>query len=619
MSKLKILLLAIFLFVFTISPPQVWAENEFSTSYDATYEIAADGQALVTQKITLKNLTSQYYASTFILTVGSTTITDLLASDGSGPLETSVEDKDNRTVITVKLNQQVAGENKEQTFTLKFKSKDFASSLGKTWEVNLPRIPENPNVIKYDLTLSVPIAFGDPTSVVPKPRSESQTYDRLFFTFNKDQLANSGISLNFGTTQLFDFNLKYHLENTSLFPVMTSVTLPPDTNYQDVLINRVTPEPINVTVNSDGNFLAWYKLSRRSNLDITIVGSAKLYIFPKEDRFQNLSGQKKQELIKADQYWEKSNPSIATTLAEIFKEGEPKANKEKAQLIYRYVVDHLKYDTQRLKNNKIERLGAVTALSNPDSAVCMEFTDLFIALARAANVPAVELDGFAYSPNPKLRPLTHDLLHSWPQFFDEEKGWVMVDPTWENTSGGVDYFNKFDLNHLVFAIKGTSSKLPFVSDDVKVTISKGDFLAQPKLDVLIDVPENIWSGLPAKATIKVVNQGNVVQEPATLTINSGKIKILESNQIQMKKIPPFGSTSYQLNLRTPNVWQLFNEEIEVNVAGQKFAKSVNVKPLTSFIPLPVFLVLVGAVILLVYGVILLLHVIRKKAPKTQTK
>lgn len=610
----KISFLIILLTLFFLHPLPSFAETEFSTSYDVTYDVGLDGVTDVTQKISLKNLTSRYYASNFILTIGSTTVSDVLATDEGGQMETKIENKDGKTAITLKFNQQVAGIDKKQIFTLKFKSKDFAQKVGRTWEINLPKIPEGNNIENYNLVLSVPAEFGDPTSIVPTPRLQSQTFERLFFTFTKEQLTSSGISLNFGTSQVFDFVLNYNLENDSLFPVITSVTLPPDTRYQDVLISNITPEPLNVTVDEDGNYLAWYKLSRRSKQEVVVNGSAKLYISPKTQQPELLSPEQKQNLIKSDKYWEKDNPVILSALREIFKEGTPKTTREKARLIYRYVVDHLKYSAERLNSDNLERLGAVTALNNPNAAVCMEFTDLFVALMRAAGIPARELDGFAYSQNPKLRPLSlsKDLLHAWPEYYDEEKGWVMVDPTWENTSGGIDYFNKFDLNHLVFAIKGVSSTSPDVSDNVKVTISENDFVGKPQLDIGIETSETLWAGLPIVLSVKVLNRGNFPQGPTSLSLDTEKIKVLGSKTLSLGPIPPFGSTTYKFNLRTPFTWQEFEDKLEVEVAGQKYTKKVTVKPLFLYAPIPFVIVGLGVVVLGIYLIILIFHIYKKK-------
>src|SRR3989338_3680954 len=613
--KIKILSFCISLAFFLWLPFKVFAADEFSTSYDVTYDVGQDGITQVTQKITLKNLTSKFYASNFTLSIGSTTLSDVSASDEAGVMETTVESKGNKTSITTNFNQQVAGADKQQIFTLRFKSRDFAQSLGKTWEVYLPKAPEATNIEGYSLVLSVPASFGDPTSISPTPKSESQTFDRLFFTFNKDQLQKSGVSVNFGTIQVFDFNLKYKLENTSLFPVLTSVTLPPDTNYQDILIGKISPEPSNVTVEEDGNYLAWYKLPRRSKEEVTVTGSAKLYIIPKNKRPQALSKQMSEKLVKSDRYWEKENPAISAALTEIFKEGIPQLNRDKARLIHAFVVNTLKYDTTRLNNEGIERLGAITALNNPNSAVCMEFTDLFITLSRAAGIPARELDGFAYSQNRNLRPLSlsPDLLHAWPEYYDEEKGWVMVDPTWENTSGGVDYFNKFDLNHLVLAIRGTSSSLPYTGDDVKVTVSSGDFIAKSQIEVSSDIPEVLWAGFPVNITVKVKNLGNSAQGPTGLTLNAGQISILGENVLSLGAIPPFGQTTYQFNLRTPFLWQGFDDVVEITVAGQKITKKVIVQPFFLFAPFPYLFIAVLALIGIGYGSVLGLHIYKKRS------
>lgn len=610
----KILFAVAFLALFIITPFQVLAADEFSTSYDVIYDVGTDGTTQVTQKITLKNLTSKFYASNFTLSIGSTTVSDVFASDEAGAMETKVESNENKTSITTNFNQQVAGADKKQVFTLKYKSKDFAQSLGKTWEVYLPRAPEAANIENYSVVLSVPASFGDPTSISPTPKSESQSFDRLFFTFSKDQLTQNGVSVNFGTIQVFDFSLKYQLENTSLFPVLTSVTLPPDTNFQDILIGNITPEPSNVTVDEDGNYLAWYKLPRRSKQEVIVSGSAKLYITPQDKRVPSLSKQAIENLTKADKYWEKDSPAISATLSEIFKEGIPQTNRDKARLINAFVVKTLKYDTSRLNNEGIERFGAVTALNNPQSAVCMEFTDLFIALARAAGIPARELDGFAYSQNRDLRPLSlsPDLLHAWPEYYDESRGWVMVDPTWENTSGGVDYFNKFDLNHLVLAIRGISSTLPYTGDDVKVTVSGGDFIAKPQIEVSSDLPDVIWAGFPVTATVKIKNLGNSAQGSTGLALNAGQISILGERILSLGVIPPFGVTTYQFNLRTPFVWQQYEDVVEIIVADQKISKKVLVQPFFLFAPFPYLIIAVIALIGLGYGSILGLHIYRKR-------
>lgn len=613
MIKRVFVLFAFFVLAF-IFVPKVFADSDFATSYDVTYDVDESGIVTVTEKVVLKNLTSRYYADQFKIIIGATQISDVKASDSSGSMEAKTEVKDNLTTISVKFNDQVAGLNKTLPWTLQFKSKDFAEKQGKVWEVRAPKISSTTNLESYNLTISVPVSFGEPTLISPTPKSQTTNYGKIFLTFDKSQLLASGVSASFGNFQLFNFDLSYHLENNKLVPIVTSITLPPDTQYQDVVFQRLEPKPINVTVDEDGNYLAWYRLSRGQKLDINLVGSSKLYTYSKIKN-PTLDFSQAKKYTQSNKYWLSDNPQIKSKLSEILGENPPADNLEKVRLIYRYVVDNLEYDPTRLKDD-IERMGAVTALNNPDSAVCMEFTDLFIALTRSAGIPARELNGFAYSSNTALRPtsLNKDVLHSWPEFWDDKRGWVMVDPTWENTTGGVDYFNKLDLNHFVFTVKGVSSQNPVPagsykyantdSHDVKVSLSENDFLGKPQLDVKINLQEPLLAGFPAKGKVMVTNLGNAIFMPANFTVSSEKLNIILDNKKTLGPIPAFGSTNFEFNVRTNSIMDSYQDNIEIIIENEKFEKAVNVRPFLVFQNIPIALTVAGVFIALVYLVTL---------------
>ena len=99
-----------------------------------------------------------------------------------------------------------------------------------------------------------------------------------------------------------------------------------------------------------------------------------------------LSDKDRRLYTAAKTYWQTGDDRILTLTRQL---KTPRA-------IYDYVVHALTYDIDRVLQRK-ERAGALGALKNPSSAVCLEFTDLFIALARAAGIPAREVDGFAYT------------------------------------------------------------------------------------------------------------------------------------------------------------------------------------------------------------------------------
>lgn len=601
----------------------VFAANEFATSYDVTYDVAETGVTTVTEKVTLRNLTSQYYATEFKLTIGATEISDVKSSDSSGPMEVQTQQDNTATLITVKFNQQVAGLDKTFPWTLQFQSKDFAVKHGKVWEVTVPKVSSSTALEAYALTLSVPANFGEPVLISPIPKKQTLSGGKRFLTFDKDQLIHSGISATFGTDQIYDFDLSYHLENTKLVPILTNIALPPDTAYQDVIYQRIDPKPLNVTVDDDGNYLAWYRLDRNQQISVNVVGSAKLYSTSKVKNPQ-LSDTLHKRYTENSKYWEKDTPAIKLKVSEILGANPPEDNTEKVRLIYRYVVNYLKYDSSRLAGNNIDRFGAVAALNNPTAAVCMEFTDLFVALVRAAGIPARELDGYAYTANSSLRPLSlnKDILHAWPEYWDSKKGWIMVDPTWESTTGGVDYFNKFDLNHFVFVIKGSSSEQPVPAGsyklaeqdthDVKVNLSEIDFLGKPLVSITIENPEPIQAGLPGKLKVKVLNKGNALQQSVPLTIQSNQLQILDGGTRNLGPIPAFGSAEFELNIRTKSFFESYDDVVSVIVGREILTKDIQIRPVFIFNLFPYIFIAVVLGILAVYGTILSIFIYRRR-------
>lgn len=612
-------LFVVFLFLFLVPSLkfQVFAAEEFATSYDVVYDVGLDGITTVTEKVTLRNLTSQYYANQFKLIIGATQISDIKGSDPGGSLEVLSEQENTSTTISVKFNQQVAGLGKELPWALSFKSKDFAEKVGKVWEIHAPKVSSTSNLESYNLTISVPTSFGEPTLISPNPKSQTTSGSRMFFAFDKDQLLDSGVSASFGNIQLFDFDLTYHLQNNNLVPVLTNIALPPDTSFQDVIYQRLDPNPVNVTVDADGNYLAWYRLKRGQRMDVSVIGSAKLYT---RSKVKNplLDSKLREKYISSDKYWETSHPQIALKLARILGSNPPEDVTGKAKLIYKFVVNSLKYDPSRLTGDigsgGVDRLGAVTALNNPGSAVCMEFTDLFITLARAAGIPARELDGYAYTANPSLRPLslTKDVLHAWPEYWDDKKGWIMVDPTWENTTGGVDYFSKLDLNHFVFVIKGSSSSQPppagsyklfgVDTQDVKVTLSETDFLGKPQLDVAVESRDPILAGFPSKMKVKFTNLGNAVYPSGNFDIMAQKLVVLNGKDQALGPVPPLGEASFEFNVRTSSVFDNFDDQIGVVVGSRKFTKDIRIKPFIIFQTVPL---IAGAIVFSMISIYLL--------------
>lgn len=483
MRLLAFFLAMILMSVFT---PRAFAASEFIESHNTVYEVDESGMTTVTDTVSLTNKLSNVYADKYFLSVGFTNISDVTVMGEKGLVPAQVNSTKNQTTINIAFVDKVVQKDKSNNFVVSYKTPDIASRNGAVWEINIPRLEIQNDLGSYVVSLKVPTSFGLAAYITPEPvtktnltpsRGVNNQYD-----FMMDLNGNRSISAVFGTTQYMSFHLSYYLENINPVAQEMTIALPPDTNYQKIWLKSVSPKPLSIKTDIDGNWLAVFKIDASSHQTIVADGIAVLNFLPSPSRETSESLQR---YTLATDLWNTKSPRIVD-LSESLR--TPRS-------FYQYAVDHLSYDYGKLNSNNV-RLGADGVLDRPTSAICTDYSDLFIALSRAAGIPARELEGFAFTSNDKLRPvsLKKDVLHSWPEYFDVSKqSWIYVDPTWESTTGGIDYFNKIDLNHLVFVIHGTSSYLPLpagaykqegkVTKDVEVVAVSAVSLPEPVIEM----------------------------------------------------------------------------------------------------------------------------------------
>ena len=568
-------LLLFFIFSLLLAPP-VQAAGEFATNYRVNYRVGTDGQTRSRMEVELTNKLSNIYASEFTLSIGSTNLSEISLSTPDGPIEPQVARGNKTTNITVIFPKKVLGKDKSQQFTLEFTTTDFARHLGNIWEVSIPKLAKSEDLNSYNLTLSIPTAFGQAAMLTPAPTSQ-QTNDGLtVYRFSSDSLYQSGISATFGTEQWYDFRLRYHLTNANFYPVETEIALPPDTAWQQVLYQTIDPTPTNIRLDADGNWLARFRLGASSNLQVTATGSAALYLQPRSDYPWGINPNV--NYLQPLKYWEADQSKIKA-LAD--KLSTPRQ-------IYDYAVDHLIYDYGRL-GSAPTRLGAANALDKQDSALCLEFTDLFIALARAAGIPARAVNGFAYTDNANLRPLSleQDVLHAWPEYYDDQRQlWRPIDPTWGNTTGGVDFFNQTDLNHFAFVTLGQDSAYPipagaYKTDDQpakNVAVNFGhSVLPRPQLQLELKLPREGLAGVSLTGKILVKNSGNVALYQTPIKLATETLQpLIDSWTIDF--LAPQSQTEIEFSLPASSWRSNFTETLTASTALTQTTESITLTP-----------------------------------------
>jgi transglutaminase-like putative cysteine protease len=561
-----------------ILPFPALAAGEFQADYAVQYAIAPSGLTIVTQNVTLTNKQTNLYPQKYSIIIDSIKIKNVIAYDSNQIVPTEISQKDGKTEIVLTFNDKIVGLGKQLAFTLRFENGDIAQKNGSIWEVNIPGVAPDADIVSYSVSLSVPQSFGPNAYMSPLPASAGR--------WNRQQMMSGGISAAYGANQTFDLHLSYYLENLKITTEHTEIALPPDTAYQTVVIESLDPKPTTVTRDTDGNWLAEYTLLPGAHISIEASIQISMLLQPKEGYTDDTPDP--QLYTSTQKYWEVSSTQIQA-LAK--KYTTPRA-------IYAYVSEALQYNEKRAAQTPI-RKGAVLALNTTGDSLCTEFADLFIAIARAAGIPAREAVGYAYTTNSRLRPLSlvADVLHAWPEYYDSNrKQWIGVDPTWANTTGGVNYFDKLDFNHIVFALYGKSSEYPYPAGfyrqngkktkDVSVTFAGSRFI-QPagKLETTISFPKVVTAGITARGIVNVENKIGAAAGVVSVSIQSAPLDVgLTKTEMH---VPPYAKMTYPLTLTIPNYFKAGTGRIVANVNGETQQYIFTIQPITAYFIFPI--------------------------------
>jgi transglutaminase-like putative cysteine protease len=207
------------------------------------------------------------------------------------------------------------------------------------------------------------------------------------------------------------------------FTVLVPRTMP---DRQNILSVTYAPQPSRV-FEQDGNRYAEFtfgKPNRHEKVKISV--KAELFKYDLLTARLNRIGSRRafggqpgaeadnpEDYLKAEKYIEKDHRLIRRAADGI--EGGTEIDVVKN--IYDYVLDHIEYSILGRKD-----WGAIKALEL-GKGDCTEYSDLFVALCRAKNIPARVVSGYAvgYSPSSSR--------HNWTEVYLHDYGWIPFDPS----------------------------------------------------------------------------------------------------------------------------------------------------------------------------------------------
>ena len=309
--------------------------------------------------------------------------------------------------------------------------------------------------LSYDLKVVTDSLIPPLTRIYPQEYTLKEEKDGLSYLFKSENRISSSPYLEFGTQQIYKFELRYKTPKTdnlvpekysSLLNALSTniyeISLPrefSETN-QRVKIESIFPTPARISKDSEGNIIAKFEVRANKSSEISIDG----YIWLEQEDLENkraipnptfeeykssISKDKNlEQYLTATTYWETTDSYIkeqaqnllagTTTLMDVIKSD------------YRFINERLDYDENKA-NSENERIGARAALQGGGS-VCMEYADSMIAILRAQGIPSRAALGYS---NLNVLEKTNEegsTRHQWVQVWIPEYGWLSIDPTYES-------------------------------------------------------------------------------------------------------------------------------------------------------------------------------------------
>ena len=543
MKYLKIVLFVIGFLLINVGG--VFASEDFRTDYQVEYTLSQNQNTIDTQvafNIKITNFATEKYVKQFSLSFpASFKITNLSASDDNGSITPQVTTDDDRLKILLEFSDPKTGRDSINNFNLRFNQENLFKINGNIWEVIIPTI-ENRGSSSYQIVVNLPPNTQKKISLA-KPRPTLVTTNQIAWT----NPTSKTIYAVFGDVQYYKLDLTYNIKNPNLRPVFTEVAFPPDTLYQKTYIDAIEPKPDSVSIDTDGNFMGKYYLGPSEQKKINYSGVVAVFNKPRDEFRAVVSNQfeaQKDYLLMQNDYWQLKNP-------------EKFANLKDIRSIYDFVVASLQYDFKKISGSN-ERLGAQKVLQTPKQAACLEFTDLFTAIAREKGIPAREIEGYGFSQEETLRPISllSDVLHSWPEYYDtQSKIWIPVDPTWQNTSG-IDYFSSLDFNHITFAIHGKDPQYPLPAGMYKldktqdVYVIPVSILPAERKDIKVDqstINKKITDQKNYEAKIIVRNDSNIFLTQLPVVIDAQNLLDINPSRFEITSLAPFEKKEIKFN------------------------------------------------------------------------
>ncbi|MFA6005157.1 MAG: transglutaminase domain-containing protein [Patescibacteria group bacterium] len=543
-------ILYVFLLTIFLLFPRFVDAATIETSYVDTYTINDTRDVLAKREITLTNTTATLYVSEYSFSFNNPGIIgNLSITEDTVPADFTQSLSDGVLRVTVTFKNPAIGKGTKKNILISYSLSGFLSDQGAYREMYIPvsSHSEAEQLKNYRVEVDTPADF--PEVSIAKPKLSSFANHRYVWD-DVQSLAHRNIFIAFSKKAFYKVELRYALQNNSPYAQKISIPFVPEGPYQKVYVESIEPPPSETSIDADDNYLGTYIMPAHEIIHVVYRGTIELTIDSRQDVREYFQKQFNKvglgRYLTDEKYW---------NIPDVLIEKNKLDNLHNASDIYSFVTKTLSYDTGRI-NNDLARMGASWALENPSRAVCMEYSDLFIAIAREKGIPAREVVGYAVTNDSSLLPSSFfgDVLHAWPEYYDQTRQqWQHIDPTWGNTAL-VDYFTVTDLDHIAFVYHGKDTTYPLPPGVYKIRENTKDVYVLPvheapreerSVEVIMPSTVEFSLGSTNKMAVLIKSKSNVFLYDIPFVLRDVVTKKnLGSGTID--RLEPYGSRTYKI-------------------------------------------------------------------------
>ena len=257
-----------------------------------------------------------------------------------------------------------------------------------------------------------------------------EEYDKALFYYINDIKTNpenkNKIMIYLKKSKIFIFEQNFKIITKGNTEKVRLITIIPD-NYEKRQVihdSDFSLKPTNILKDGEDKYVEYIIEDPTTDISIRINSKIELLrydfnIASNNKDSVNLLNTKKLEYLTDEKYLE-VNESLIQRVA---KKLRSKNELETVRKTYEFVLKYMKYKYLQGPNK-----GALYALKHKGDD-CSEYSDLFVTLCRANNIPARVVGGFTTGEGKQAWG------HAWSEAYLDEYGWIPFDPTFDDTNG----------------------------------------------------------------------------------------------------------------------------------------------------------------------------------------